>query len=330
MKLHQKIIATNINGFLSKNNLIDFGVYKGLPTNTNTLYWDNPKGFLSPRRWKRKAWFFVGAYSPNIIVGFAIVDAGYIGKAFCYVYFPKTGQFLDEGKDKPFAFANDFEANFDSPWQLGNYEIKTIGKQLIFTYKGSKFNLQLDCQQSHDGLSFICPSKGSNRPFHFTYKNLLLPTAIVLEQKGKKQFFDNIFAAIDYSKGYPPKRTYWNWASFVGQTKKGLAVGINLVHLFNDDMENIVLFDKQYFLLGAVEFIYQTVPRLSEWKVRSLDGSLELVLQPKGLREENINIKILQSKFVQFFGKITGKIKIKEQWHSLEGFGVMEEHKAVW
>ena len=136
---------------------------------------------------------FLGAYSADILIGFAIVDAGYIGKAFCYVYFPKTGELIENGIDRPMGFPSKFDAGFRDDWQLGNYRIHTQASgRMLFEYHGKKFQITLACQNNEQGLSFFCPSEGKNRPFHFTYKNLLLPTDIPVNLQRKKTRFQKI------------------------------------------------------------------------------------------------------------------------------------------
>ncbi|WP_052598388.1 DUF2804 family protein [Aureispira sp. CCB-QB1] len=330
MNVHQKKILDSIPSLLSDQDLQDYGVYDNVVPNTSTNVWDGSKGWRSPRRWQRKSWIFLGAYSPDIFVGFAIVDAGFIGKAFCYVYFPQTNTFLEHGIDRPFAFDANFEANLDSYWQLGQYEILTQKGQMQFNFKGKKFQISVQCVNNEHGLSFICPSSGGNRPFHFTYKNLLLPTNIQLKQNGETKFFNDLYGGIDFSKGYPPKHTNWNWTSFLGKLEDGTPIGINVVDQFNQNMENIVWLGTERILIGNVSYQYNKPLSKSLWKVRSLNGDLELSMQPNGSRKENINIKLLKSKFTQVFGQINGKIRHQGTWKKFTGYGVMEEHEAIW
>lgn len=330
MNVRQKNIQFSIKSLLFENKLQEYGVYNNVVPDTNTNVWDGTKGWKSARRWQRKSWIFAGAYSPDIFVGFAIVDAGFLGKAFCYVYFPKTGALLEDGIDRPFAFDAHFEASIDSHWQLGNYQILTKNGQMHFEFKGKKFQVSMQCTNNEHGLSFLCPSEGNKRPFHFTYKNLLLPTQVQFTKKGKTQTFSDLYAGIDFSKGYPPKHTTWNWTSFLGQLEDGTPVGINVVDQFNKNMENVVWIGTERILIGHVTYRYGEPLKKSKWTVRSRNGDLEMNMQPNGSRKENINIKFLKSKFTQVFGTIEGRIRHHGEWKNLTGNGVMEEHEAIW
>lgn len=330
MNVRQKKILNSISSFISKNKVQKYGVYNNVVPDTSTNAWDGAKGWRSPRRWQRKSWIFVGAYSPDIVVGFAIVDAGFIGKAFCYIYFPKTGRLIEDGLDRPFAFPANFEAGLEDHWSLGAYQIFTQNGQMHFEFKGKKFQICLQCEQTPHGLSFLCPSEGAKRPFHYTYKNLLLPTTIQFTEKGQLQQFENLYSCIDYSKGYPPKHTQWNWTSFLGSMEDGSPVGINVVDQFNQNMENAVWIGTERILIGPVRYQYDQPLEKSRWKVEAIDGNLELWMAPQGSRKENINVKVLKSKFTQVFGPIEGRILHQNQWKKLKGYGVMEEHEAIW
>ncbi|MCH2022508.1 MAG: DUF2804 domain-containing protein [Saprospiraceae bacterium] len=323
-------ILPNIRKLYSGKKLEKYGIYNDLVQVTNTNAWDGSKGWKSPRRWQRKSWVFFGAYSADIFVGFAIIDAGFLGKAFCYIYYPKSGKILENGIDRPFAFGNEFEANLDSHWKLGKYQIYKKNGKIHFEFLGKKFQVKVQCDNNDNGLSFLCPSTGGKRPFHFTYKNLLLPTQIQLTQKGQKQTFSDLYGGIDFSKGYPPKHTNWNWTSFIGRLEDGTPVGINVVDQFNKNMENVIWLDTERILIGDVLYSYNKPLTKSEWIVKSVNGNLELKMNPNGSRKENINLKLIKSKFIQVFGAIEGKIKHKGTWKKLTGFGVMEEHEAIW
>ncbi len=330
MKKTSKEILPAIKDLKEGNQLRKFGVYHDSVQITNTNEWDGTKAWKSTRRWQRKSWIFAGAYSAEIYVGFAIVDAGFLGKAFCYVYFPQSGQILEHGTDRPFAFSSDFNADLNSHWKLGRYEIYSQGDEMYFKFTGKKFSLNMQCRNNDNGLSFLCPSSGGKRPFHFTYKNLLLPTKINLTANGQNKEYRDLYAGLDFSKGYPPKHTNWNWTSFTGILEDGTPVGINVVDQFNKNMENVIWIDKERILIGDVNYSYSKPAEKSEWRVRSENGNLELTMIPKGNRKEHINLKLLKSKFIQVFGTIEGRINHNGVWKNLTGYGVMEEHEAIW
>lgn len=323
------MIASKIDTLQQSGVVQPYGVYRDRIEQPSTRLWDGKSGLFSIRRSARKAWIFLGAYSAEYCVGFAIVDAGWVSKAFAYIYNLKTGVLLEDGITVPMGFGADFDPNLNSDWILKNYSIKSDEQKMRASYQGKKFSLEMEVDMNANGLSFICPSKGK-RPFHHTYKNLLLPTTIRFSKAGKTETLHGMQSGIDFSKGYPPRHTFWNWTSFMGQTEDGLPVGINLVDGFNENMENAMWIGDDQVLLGKMLYDYQPPIEKSKWEVNAVDAKLQLSMLPQGLRKENINVGLLKSKFLQVYGPIAGKVMHQGQWKQLSGHGVMEEHEALW
>jgi hypothetical protein len=328
--MHADKIQPPLEHLAQTKNELQFGIFENLVKNTNTRSWDKASQWFSPRRWQRKSWIFMGAYHPSVYIGFAIVDAGFLGKAFCYVYFPGSKKLVENGTNRPFAFDKNFPADIESHWKLGNYSIKSRGEKFEFEYFGKQFSLSIDLMNNPHGLSFVCPSKGPKRPFHYTYKNLLVPSNIRCNIDGKDHYFEDIPSSIDFSKGYPPKHSQWNWTSFMGHLDDGTAIGINVVDKFNENIENVVWLGTKKIRIGPVHFQYDRPAEHSVWKLKSLNGKLSLSMQATGNRKEHLDLGLLKSKFIQVFGNIEGRILINDRWKSITGQGVMEEHEAIW
>ena len=119
------MIQPKQKSLLENNTNIPFGVYEDLIENVDTDFWDK-QGFLTKkRRTERKTWIFFGVYSPELICGFAIADAGMVATAFAYFYSLKDGIFVEDKTTVPLGFASDFNPDLNSEWKLGNYSIKT-------------------------------------------------------------------------------------------------------------------------------------------------------------------------------------------------------------
>ncbi len=308
-----------------------FGAYQGLIDQPSTKIWDAKGGLLSPRRLTRKTWLFVGAQNASWAIGFAIVDAGLVAKAFVYVYNLETQELWEEDTTVPMGFSKNFDPGLKTHWQLKNYEIQTTGTEMTACYKGKNFKVNIKLQLKNDqGLSFICPSQGT-RPFHFTYKNLLLDAEVDFELDGQLSKLQDLQASIDFSKGYPPRHTFWNWTSFMGQTEEGEPLAINLVDGFNDNIENAIWWpNNKHQQVGKVLYDYQPPLETNSWEVNAADASLQLRLDPKGARKEHINALLLKSKFTQVYGPMQGYIKKEQKQLKIWGFGLMEEHEALW
>jgi hypothetical protein len=316
--------------FLHHNgSLHPFGRYEQIVEQPSTKLWDGNGGPISRRRLERKTWLFIGAVHEDVFIGFAIVDAGLLSKAFAYVYDLKKNELIEDGITIPLGFPNDFDPNLRSEWKLKNFSIRSEGHKMLAAYEGKKFSLNIMVDLNDHGLNFICPSD-ANRPFHYTYKNVLLPSSAVLAYNGQIINFENLRASIDFSKGYPARKTFWNWTSFMGETEDGIPVGMNLVDGFNGNLENVIWLGDQRIYLGKIIYNYQPPLESSIWEVRSTDNLLKLEMNPKGARKENVNALVMKSKFTQVYGPMTGQIVIDGQLKKIKGSGVMEEHEALW
>lgn len=305
-----------------------FGVYHDLINDVSTAHWDVQGNIFKNRRTSRKAWIFFGVYSPELICGIAIADAGFVANAFTYFYSFKDNVFVQDNALVPLGFASTFDPNLNSEWKLGKYSIRTENGNIHFDYNG-KFKLNITAQNSSNGASVVAPSKGG-RPFHFTYKNVCLPTELKIEHAGKTYAVNGNFGAIDFSKGYPPRETFWNWLAFIGKTETGKNVSVNLVKHFNDELENILWVDGKKTLLSSSIFSIQKPFNKNAWQISTTDKILDCTLTPNGARSENVNIIFMKSIFVQAYGKISGTLLINGVRENFTGTGVAEDHLALW
>ena len=329
MIIQEQKIAASIANFAFKDNIPPYGVYHGKVADTDTSVWDRGRGWFSPRRWRRKAWIFLGAYTAELMVGFAIVDLGYIGNAFCYVYERASNTYWEKEYMIPFGFGKNFHARLEDHWELGPYQIWSEQGQWNFSYQHKKAELLLQFTEPHQGISAICPSSGK-RPFHHTYKNLLLPTSIYFKNRQKEYKNTQAMGSLDYSKGYPPRHTIWNWTSFMGKLEDGTPVGINTVNGFNEELENAIWIGGKIQRLGKMKYAPSTTPIEYTWLMKSKNETLQLRLRPEGIRQQDIELKLMKSKFKQVFGPIKGQLYHQDSWKKLEGYGVMEDHEALW
>lgn len=308
---------------------IPYGVYDDLIANTDTSIYDKQGFVVNKRRTERKTWIFFGVFSPTLICGFAIADAGMVGTAFSYFYSLKDGVFVEDKTTVPLGFANDFNPNLDSEWTLGKYSIKTENGKMKLQYTG-KYKMYIEADNNHNGASIVAPSNGG-RPFNFTYKNICVPTKVQINNGGSNTYaVSGNYGSIDFTKGYPPRETIWNWLSFIGITETEKNIGINLVDRFNNNMENILWVNGNKILCSNAKFIFQEPSNSTDWIIETTDGILNCHLTPNGARTENINALIMKSRFTQPFGRIDGTILIDGKHEKFTAYGVVEDHHAVW
>jgi hypothetical protein len=308
---------------------LPFGVYNDLIENVSTAAIDKKDMFYLKRRTERKTWIFYGFYSKEIICGFAIADAGATALAFSYIFIPEENIFVEDKITIPFGFDNDFDPNLDSNWKLKNYSISSIHNEMTYATQNSKFDLNIKCANTQNGFSVVASSEGK-RPFNFTYKNLSIPSSVEIKYKQKTYKATGNFGSIDFTKGYPPRETTWNWLSFIGKTESGKEIAANIVDQFNDNIENILIIDNEKHVLSNAKFSYSKPLDKNNWNIKTADNKLDLTLEPNGKRSENLNFVVMKSLFTQVFGKISGTVQVNNKIEKFTAYGVTEEHFALW
>lgn len=308
---------------------IDFGRYKNLITKPTTSFWDED-GFalMKRRRTQRKTWIFYGVYTKDLFAGIAIVDAGIVATAFAYFYVLSENLFIEDKMTMPLGFKSSFDPAMTDEWKLGKYSIQTTNNIMSLNYKG-KFKMSITAQLDDNGVSTVAPSK-DDRPFNFTYKDLSIPTEVHIEYQGRTFKEKGANGAIDFTKGYPPRATEWNWSSAIGSTESGKTIAFNIVDKFNDNMENILWLNGERVILSDATFQYGPDLKKDLWTIKTKDQILNMQLQPMGARAENINVAVMKSIFTQPFGEYNGTVTYNGITENFTAWGVAEEHSAVW
>lgn len=304
------------------NKAVPYGLYSGPIHSMQTEFW------ASLRRSQRKAWLYAGAFTQRYYVGFAIADAGIVATAFAYLFDAVTNKYIEEKITVPFGFNTVFDPDLATSWKLKNFSIDRDGNNMTCAYKGKR--LKLTMQLTEDGLGCTTIAPAAGRPFHHTYKNLLLPAKVDVVADGEQIHFEGKVGGLDFSKGYPPRTTFWNWASVNAVTDAGIEFGMNLVGDFNNGIENALWINGKISQLSQATFSYIHPVEKSNWYIKTLDGTVNMHFTPLGVRGENINALIMKSIFKQPFGVFKGTIIIDGQPQSFTGYGVVEEHFAKW
>lgn len=304
-----------------------FGLYEGPIADTTTAEWDFNSRLAPRRRTERKAWIYLGVFSRDFYAGIAIADAGYIGNAFSYIYIPAEKYFVEDKLTLPLGFNSDFNAGLSDSWRLGRYEILPSGDRIVVNIRGD-YDFTAVFRLTGNGLSTIAPA--GNRPFNFTYKEMGLSCEGEFSIGSRRQKFSGDIGMLDYTKGYPPRRTEWNWLSMIGKTESGKSLSVNLVDKFNEGIENALWLDGKPMGLSSAHFHYIRPAEKSIWRILTRDNAFEARFRPFGARSENLNVGFLKSRFVQPYGVFDGQIKIGGETEKFTGYGVTEDHLAVW
>ncbi len=307
---------------------IPFGRFAGPVPDVSTHRWDGSRGIFSPRRLQRKGWLYFGLYTQRFAIGFAVVDAGFIGTGFVYVYDRQTGRLIEEKTTSPMAFHRDFAPALFTSWGIKGgarrWSIDWDGENWVGGFQGKQLKLDFRVKALLNGMTTIVPSP--ERPFAHTYKECAAPAELSVSIDGVEHT-EQALAIIDFTLGYPPRHTTWNWAAAAGDSG-GKRIGLNLVAHFNGGVENSLWVDGRLIPLPQAVFVYEN--ERSPWTVFTVDESVRLRFDPDGCRRENLRAGVLESRFIQPFGVFRGTLRVAGEEIEVELPGVVEEHFAVW
>jgi hypothetical protein len=165
------------------------------------------------------------------------------------------------------------------------------------------------------GIETICPSGES---FAWTRKQAPVQAEVVLELDGARRAFA-AEAVIDDTAAYYPRHTHWRWAAGVGRSRDGRRVAWNLVSGVNDPPTQS---ERTVWVDGLP---HEVAPCTFAEDLTSVDG---LDFQAEAGPERRQNLVLVRSRYRQPFGTFGGELP--GGIALAEGFGVMEEHEAVW
>lgn len=308
-----------------------FGRYAGPVADVSTARWD--RGAEWPRRLQRKAWLYAGAYHEDFMVGYAVADVGYLATAFLYVYDRARRLRVEETLEIPFGFGEGFAPSLRGPWSFGlgarRWRVDPEGDGVRLRYDGRRIACDLRIPSLDGGMTSIAPAP--RRPFNHTFKRLCLAAEASVRIDDRR--FERSLphgAAVDFTLGYPPRDTHWNWACLQGTTDDGRAFGLNLVAHFNDELENALWLGDALLPLGHADFTVGHPPDAAAWTIRVDELDLTLTFTPEGARQDRKDLAVLRHDFIQPFGRFEGTFRDGAKTVTVQGHGVVEDHTSRW
>lgn len=310
---------------------IRFGRYQGCIAR---LDWPRPEG-----RWQRmlqrlrhKRWQYLALTHPDYVIALAVVDVGWTGAAFAYLFDRRTGRLLAdvttdsfprhgaEVADQPFA-----DAAFSS--RALAIRFSACGSYLAVDLQSPALKLaaHVDIGTMPPVLAAIAPLGAHN---HSTHKSGALAVSGFADCHGQRYSLDGAVASLDYSNGLLPRETAWRWAS---AHRAGL--GFNLQQGYMAQHENAIWLEQQLFALEGVQFHFEPQQPLRPWHISDDDGLLDLQFTPEGLCRKNQNLLIAASRYIQVIGRFDGHLvhPVSGARHVVQGLsGVTEDHYARW
>lgn len=324
-----------------------FGNYSGEIKDINLQpFWPNRPWAL--KKFRTKRWRFVGLFTPKLIIGCAVVHAGYVGTSFAYACELETKRMFEFSAMSPLAEAVHLTDRVDS----GEFAFISGSNQIIqlFDAKSGKETLNVDVQAKEGRFiveaeidirkelttphQMISPTPKDR--FVFTHKAAGMPAKgeVILPSGNFRLEERCAYAGVDHSVGYHDRNWQWRWASLAGRTKEGKRIGLNLVDpiLHPNIHENALWVEGERILLSRAHFHFDREKILSPWQIETENGLVSLEFTPIGERSESIDAGVIASRFHQPFGFYNGVIKTTEgEALTVEKMpGVVEDHFARW
>jgi hypothetical protein len=306
---------------------------------------------LSPLQYSRlKKWFF-GTFSSNgLLVGFAVVDAGYGTTAFVYVVDLDKGiSLVDRGEiglplvstvinGNPGAgaratFANGIGGSLSVSITRGA-ESTPFRVEIVSKDDDLRIDATLDPSGAPLPVSTLVPAPPGD--IYATVKRSLLPVTGSLQLGAREwNLADGFRGGFDYTQGILPSHTVWNWTFLQGTSDDGTAVGLNLTGGIVPDgrtADNALWAGKELSTLAKPTFIFNRQNFMDPWEVTTADGRVQLQFTPKGSHTENRNFGLVDSRFIQVAGFFNGTVRTAAgRVLTLTNVpGVMEDQDVWW
>ncbi|WP_293763550.1 DUF2804 domain-containing protein [uncultured Aquitalea sp.] len=309
-----------------------FGVYAGV---VPELDWQPlPLSFgqrlLAPMRHKR--WQYVAVAHRDFVFAAAVVDAGWIGSAFAYLFDRRSGTLLADLSanspplSRPRLARRPFgDAGFAHGGLTLAFRREDDRLALELAGKGLSAAAHIALPAQEQVLAAIAPGDWLA---HATHKTSALPVSGFVDCGGQRFSLDGGHASLDCSDGLLARETGWHWASAHGPD-----IGFNLQAGYMGDAENAVWLNGHIFRTAAARFRFDSHKPLSTWHIDTEDGLVSLTFTPEGARSQNQNLLIAASRYIQPVGRFDGSVTHPDTGakHLVSALcGVTEDHFSRW
>lgn len=302
------------------------------------------------RKKRYDAW---GVQSDDAYFCTALVDLGYLGYTFAFLYDLQTGDFAEVSRITPFCKGIHVARNVDGESYLRSRSLRisyhrqpptrehdgsVILEVNAHLSNGDPFTAELIAEypRGEETMNVVIP--WSERKFHFTSKHAAIPAHGIVTVGNKTTNFvpERSFAWLDFGRGIWPYESAWNW-TIAGGISDGRRVGFNFGSGWTDGTgmtENAIFVDgKVHKLAEDIRFDYDPTNVLAPWHLRSVGTPrVDLVFTPKHDRFDATNAILIKSSLHQVIGHFSGSL-IDDEGNRIaiqNLVGVVEEHKARW
>ena len=288
-------------------------------------------------RWRLKEWTYLSVATDELFLAFGLVQLGYASNLFLYAVERSTGITHELEESLPAGAGLTMAPSS----VLGTTEWRWRGQQVRVRYDHG-WHVTLDVRfpkgpalaagfhlESTEALALL-HDLGGGRPA-YTHKAAGLPAAGTAVLGGATFDLQGGLGALDWTRSRANRETVWKWASFASH-QGGRALGLNLsAEVYEDSVgaspENAYWVDGEVHPLGAVRFELPPEGERTTHPWKLVGDEVDLVFEPLGARAQRLDLRLIQSTFVQPYGSFHGRIAE----HAIDGaFGVVEDHQSLW
>lgn len=289
---------------------------------------------------RHKRWTWVGVVSDEVFLGLAIVDLSYAASTFAFAVERSSGRRLSDRSALGPGFlgsVNGFpEEGAEARFTLGRRRAAVVrpAGATAWTVHAELDDLLLEARLESTGAPPPLSAIAEPRPgaIAATQKRALLPVTGTLRAAGRTFDLDRAEAGIDYSHGYPPRHTVWNWCFALGRARSGERVALNLVQGFVGEAECVAWVGDVLYPLPEGRFTHDPEHPLAPWRVRTGDDAANLEFAPQAMHREDRRLGVISSRFAQVAGHFHGTLALPGRPPlELDGVpGVVEDQDMLW
>lgn len=275
-----------------------------------------------------KRWYYVGASTADVYVGAAIVDLGYAGKGFVYVFDRAAKRFVAHasilvpaGPWLRLAHQDDGRgsASLHAP-RVALALSRTVDGHVTFSAHTKDLRLRLFLSAT-EAQAFASATALAGGGTNLTEKTLAMQTSGEIHAGGKTYPLNGA-GGVDFTDGLLPRHTTWRWA-FFNQGR----VGLNLVQDWNGAAECVLSAHGQLEHLGEAVIDFDRDAPEKPWHVSTRCGRIDLRFEPLAVHRESQDLKLVRSRFIQPVGIFSGRAGD----HTIAGaLGVCEDQDVLW
>ncbi len=300
----------------------------------------NPNVTAPGGRWRLKEWNYLSIVTETHFVAFAMVQLGYVANLFCYVVDRRSRAMWQTEALAPFGTGLTIAASSlhgKTAWSRPGCHVEVVAiargwhVDLNLRVDGKALKGTVEIERG-EGFSLVYPLSPQRLAYTHKEAGMLADVRLTLDGHALP---NQGLATLDWTRSAALRRTRWNWASTATRLKDGRRFGLNLsAHVYDDasgaSMENTVWLDGKLQVLGGVTFSLPASPAAEVWHIRG-DG-IDLAFSPSGTRQQNVNMGVIRSRFVEPYGHFAGNLRLPDGELLLipPAFGVVEDHLAAW